>query len=103
MLHQQAIRKTFVRQQDSSDCGVACLRSVLRCCGGDISLERLRELSGTSIQGTTLLGLYEAAHQVGFDAEGCEADLPALVEHSEQPFCMLLWKVIWNIMYFGMV
>ncbi|WP_159468151.1 peptidase domain-containing ABC transporter [Dyadobacter sp. 3J3] len=83
MLNQQAVRKTCVRQQDSSDCGVACLRSVLHYYGGDISLERLREISGTSIQGTTLLGLYEAANQVGFDAEGCEADLPALVEHGE--------------------
>jgi len=83
MLNQQAIRETFVRQQDSSDCGVACLRSVLRYYQGDISLERLRELSGTSIQGTTLLGLYEAAQKAGFDAEGCEAEISDLVQHGE--------------------
>ena len=77
------IKKTFVRQHDSSDCGVACLRSVLRFYGGDISLERLRELSGTSTQGTTLLGLYEAAGKIGFDAEGCEAEIPDLKEHNQ--------------------
>ncbi|WP_220466213.1 ABC transporter transmembrane domain-containing protein [Dyadobacter psychrotolerans] len=77
------LKKTFVRQHDSSDCGVACLRSVLRFYGGDISSERLRELSGTSTQGTTLLGLYEAAGKIGFDAEGCEAEIPDLKEHNQ--------------------
>jgi ABC-type bacteriocin/lantibiotic exporter with double-glycine peptidase domain len=83
MINTHIIRKTFVRQHDSSDCGVACLRSALRYYGGDISLERLRELSGTSIQGTTLLGLYEAAQKTGFDAEGCEAEIADLVKHGE--------------------
>ncbi|MDV3713145.1 peptidase C39, partial [Elizabethkingia anophelis] len=32
---------------------------------------------------TTLLGLYQAANSIGFDAEGCEADIKALVEHGE--------------------
>ena len=53
--------KTLVRQQDQSDCGVACLASIIRYYGGQANLERLRELSGTSRQGTTLLGLYQAA------------------------------------------
>lgn len=68
------IKKTFLRQQGKSDCGVACLASVTKFHGGDISFERLRELSGTSMQGTTLLGLYNAATHLGFDAEGMEAD-----------------------------
>lgn len=49
--------KGFVLQQDESDCGVACLLSIIRYHGGESSLERLRESSGTSIQGTSLLGL----------------------------------------------
>lgn len=68
------IKKSFVRQQGKSDCGVACLASVIKFYGGDISLERLRELSGTSKQGTTLLGLYNTAKHLGFDADGMEAD-----------------------------
>lgn len=39
------------------------------------------ELSGTTKQGTTLLGLYQAAGQVGFDAKGCETDILSLKEH----------------------
>lgn len=77
------IKKTFVRQQDSSDCGVACLRSVLKLYRGDISLERLRDLSGTGKQGTTLLGLYEAAQKIGFDTEGYETDISGLIAHNE--------------------
>ncbi len=75
--------KTFILQQDSSDCGVACLRSLLKYYGSDASLERLRELSGTTPQGTSLLGLYQAANSLGLEAEGCEADIAALIEHNQ--------------------
>lgn len=70
-------------QQDASDCGVVCLLSLIQYYGGESSLEKLRELSGTSIQGTTLLGLYQAANQSGFNAQGCEADITSLIEHKQ--------------------
>jgi ABC-type bacteriocin/lantibiotic exporters, contain an N-terminal double-glycine peptidase domain len=73
----------IVRQHDQSDCGVACLLSLIHFYGGNGSLEQLRKQSGTSQQGTTLLGLYQAAQTSGFDAEGCEADIPALIEHNQ--------------------
>ena len=66
------------RQHDQSDCGVACLRSVLHYFGGDASLERLREMSGTTREGTTMLGLLQAAQQLGMEATGYEADLDSL-------------------------
>ncbi|GAA4149300.1 peptidase domain-containing ABC transporter [Chryseobacterium ginsenosidimutans] len=77
------IRKTFSLQKDQTDCGVGCLQSLVRYYGGDISIESLREKSGTSKTGTTLLGLYQCAKEIGFDAEGCEADIDALVEHNQ--------------------
>lgn len=79
--------KTLVRQHDTSDCGVACLLSVLKYHQGSQSLENLRRLSGTSKTGTTLLGLYQAAAQLGFDAQGAEGDLEAL---QEQPRPVIL-------------
>jgi ATP-binding cassette, subfamily C, bacteriocin exporter len=66
--------KGFVLQQDESDCGVACLLSVIRYHGGESSLERLRESSGTSIQGTSLLGLQQSANNLNFQAEAFEVD-----------------------------
>lgn len=83
MLNQKQITKTFVLQHDQSDCGVACLLSLIRYYGGNNSLEKLREISGTTRQDTTLLGLYQAANQLGFLAEGNEADTQALIDHGE--------------------
>lgn len=77
------INKTFYLQKDQTDCGVGCLKSLVRYYGGDISLEILREKSGTTKTGTTLLGLYQCANEIGFVSEGCEADINALIEHRE--------------------
>lgn len=66
--------KIITNQVDQADCGVACLSTIVKFHGGIASLEKLRELSGTSRQGTTLLGLYQAAQKMGFDAQGLEAD-----------------------------
>lgn len=68
------LERTLIRQQDQSDCGVACLASLLRYYGSEARLERLRELSGTDRQGTSMLGLYQTANKLGFKAEGMEAD-----------------------------
>jgi ATP-binding cassette subfamily B protein len=77
------IEKTHTLQLDQSDCGVACLLSIIKFYQGNHSIEKLRELSGTSQQGTTMLGLYQVANNVGFKAEGCEADIPSLIEHNQ--------------------
>lgn len=65
---------SFAQQQGESDCGVACLLSIIRYHGGESNFERLRELSGTSIQGTSLLGLQQAANDLGFKAESFEVE-----------------------------
>ena len=77
------LKKNLVLQQDQSDCGVACLQSLLKYYEGNQSLEKLRELSGTMSQGTTLLGLYEAANKIGFDAEGYSSDISELNKQNE--------------------
>ncbi len=81
MKKNKLIKKTFSLQKDLEDCGVSCLQSLVRYYGGSISMETLREKSGTGRTGTTLLGLHQCANAVGFDAEGCNADIPALREH----------------------
>lgn len=83
MRNKKLIQKTFSLQKDLTDCGVGCLQSLVRYYGGDVSLETLREKSGTAKTGTTLLGLYQCANEIGFEADGCEADLNALIEHGE--------------------
>jgi ABC-type bacteriocin/lantibiotic exporter with double-glycine peptidase domain len=68
------IKNTFILQEESSDGGVACLASIANYYGGDVALEKIRDLSGTSADGTTMLGLYQAAQHAGFSAEGLQAD-----------------------------
>ncbi|WP_370408644.1 peptidase domain-containing ABC transporter [Tenacibaculum dicentrarchi] len=82
-MNKKLITKTHILQHDQSDCGVACLLSLIQYYGGVNSLEKLRELSGTTKQGTTLLGLYQAANKIGFTAEGNQADIQALIDHGE--------------------
>lgn len=67
-------------QQDMADCGVACLVTVFRYCGTNISLEYARELSGTNAQGTTLLGMVLCAQKIGFEANGYEMDFATLCQ-----------------------
>jgi ATP-binding cassette, subfamily C, bacteriocin exporter len=74
----QKLQKIHVQQQGQSDCGVACLLSIIKYYNGNETIENLRRLSDT-----TLLGLHHAAQQFGFDAEGCEADIQALINHNE--------------------
>ena len=63
---------------EQSDCGVACLAAVIRYYNGFEHLERLREWSGTTQQGTTMLGLYQAAKRSGLLAQGKEASVEYL-------------------------
>ncbi|WP_335973234.1 peptidase domain-containing ABC transporter [Gaetbulibacter jejuensis] len=82
-ISQKHLQQTFTQQHDQSDCGVACLLSLIQFYGGTNNLEKLRELSGTTKQGTTLLGLYQAANKLGFTAQGNEADIQAVIDHKE--------------------
>lgn len=81
------IRKTFQRQHDQSDCGVAGLLSIIKYHKGTQTLEKLRQESGTTITGTTLLGLYQCAGKNGFDVQGVELDFDHLRQQQEP--CLL--------------
>lgn len=84
------IQKTHTLQLDHSDCGVACLLSIIKFYNGNHTLEKLRELSGTTTQGTTMLGLYQVANALGFSAEGIRGELQALKIHGEPVILHLL-------------
>jgi ABC-type bacteriocin/lantibiotic exporter with double-glycine peptidase domain len=82
-LNSKQIQKTHTLQLDRSDCGVACLLSIIKFYNGNHSLEKLRELSGTTPQGTTMLGLYQVANELGFTADGIKGEIQALKDHDE--------------------
>ncbi|WP_255264664.1 cysteine peptidase family C39 domain-containing protein, partial [Streptococcus sobrinus] len=68
-------RYKLVIQVDTRDCGPAALTSVAKHYGSDYSLAKLRELSKTDKQGTTALGLVEAAKAIDFETRSIKADM----------------------------
>jgi ATP-binding cassette subfamily B protein len=86
------IRKNHILQRYQSDCGVACLLSIIQYYGGSESIERLRELSGTTTQGTSLFGLYQTAEQMGFDASGVRGELQELKNNKNPVILYFLYE-----------
>jgi ATP-binding cassette, subfamily C, bacteriocin exporter len=76
------IKAVSLLQLDSTDCGAACLASVIRYCGGDSSIDQIRRLSGTSQSGTSMLGLFQAAKSAGMEATGYEASVNDAIEYT---------------------
>lgn len=65
----------YISQVDQRDCGVAALAMILKNYGSSYSLAYLRELAQTSREGTSALGLVEAAKQLGLETQAIRADL----------------------------
>lgn len=61
--------KAFIRQKGNSDCGVACLLSIIRFHQGDCSYEALLKSCGTSQHGTSIQGIKQGANHWGLEAE----------------------------------
>ncbi|MDB6184460.1 peptide cleavage/export ABC transporter [Streptococcus vestibularis] len=65
----------YISQVDQRDCGVAALAMILKNYGSSYSLAYLRKLAQTSREGTSALGLVEAAKQLGLETQAIRADL----------------------------
>ncbi|MBO9694458.1 peptidase domain-containing ABC transporter [Chryseobacterium sp.] len=81
----------FYKQPDTKDCGPTCLRIVSKYYGKSISLQQIRNLSETTREGSSLLGLSDAAENLGFRSMGVQIDFNTLKE--EVPFpCVAHWN-----------
>ncbi|KAA2215493.1 peptidase domain-containing ABC transporter [Chryseobacterium sediminis] len=81
----------FYKQPDTKDCGPTCLRIVSKYYGKSISLQQIRNLSETTREGSSLLGLSDAAENLGFRSMGVQIDFNTLTE--EVPFpCVAHWN-----------
>jgi len=68
------MRYTFVKQLDSTDCAAACLAMVCLHYKKDTTVTKLRDIMGTDIQGTNLIGLSNAASELGFESQAVRVD-----------------------------
>lgn len=71
-------RYSCVRQVDGSDCGAASLATIALHYKRPVHLQKLRDLAGTDRIGTNLLGLIQAAEQLGFSAKAVKGPYDAL-------------------------
>lgn len=78
-------------QLDSRDCGPTCLRMVAKYYGKNYSLQGLREKSFITREGVTLLGISEAAEQIGFRSMGVSISWEQLIKEAPLP-CIVHWK-----------
>jgi len=95
------------RQYDQMDCGPACLRMIAKHHGRNYTIETLRRKSGISREGVSLLGISEAAEQIGFRTVGArltwkqlreEAPLPC-VAYWDQAHFVVIYKITKNKVY----
>ncbi|MDR2043181.1 MAG: peptidase domain-containing ABC transporter [Clostridium sp.] len=63
------MRYYCIRQHDISDCGAACLATILKQYGRRLPITRIREIAGTDRQGTNAYGMVKAAGELGFTAK----------------------------------
>lgn len=66
--------KKVILQQDEKDCGVACIAMILKFYRTEIPIHKLRELSGTDLDGTTAFGLKKTFEKLNFNCSAIQAD-----------------------------
>jgi len=81
----------FYKQPDTKDCGPTCLRIVSKYYGKSISLQQIRNLSETTREGSSLLGLSDASENLGFRSMGVQIDFNTLTEEVSFP-CIAHWN-----------
>lgn len=78
-------------QPDEMDCGPTCLRIMAKHYGRTLSLQKLRRLSETTREGSSLKNVAKAAEHIGFRTLGVKLDLEKLKDEAPLP-CILFWN-----------
>ncbi|WP_413516038.1 peptide cleavage/export ABC transporter [Carnobacterium maltaromaticum] len=65
---------THIQQQDEKDCGVACIAMILKHYKTEIPIHKLRDFSGTDLEGTSAFGLKKTFEKLFFDCPAIQAD-----------------------------
>ena len=84
--------KIEVLQDGIKECGAACLLSVIKYYGGNVSLERLLELTKTTKEGTNFYNIQVAAKEIGLISKGYKIDNIDKLNELEKPFISQIVK-----------
>jgi ATP-binding cassette subfamily B protein len=78
-------------QLDAMDCGPTCLRMIAKHYGRSYTLQTLREKSFITREGVSMLGISDAAENIGFHTQGVRINFEQLVNDVSLP-CILHWN-----------
>lgn len=87
----------FYKQLNAMDCGPTCLRMIAKHYGKHYKIDSIREKSGFSKRGVSLLGISETAEKIGFRTRGVQINyeklqtipLPAILHWNQNHFVVL--------------
>ncbi|PIP54520.1 MAG: ABC transporter ATP-binding protein, partial [Bacteroidetes bacterium CG23_combo_of_CG06-09_8_20_14_all_32_9] len=85
------MKNPFYLQPDSKDCGPTCLRMLAKHYGRSYTLQYLRERSFITREGVSLLGISDAAENIGFKTMGVKISFEQLQNEAPLP-CIVHWK-----------
>lgn len=68
------MKYTFVKQHDITDCAAACIAMVCLHYKKETTITKLRDIMGTDLKGTNLIGLSKCADELGFDSQAVRVD-----------------------------
>ena len=91
-----------IKQHDITDCGAACLATIAKQNGYQISISKIREIAGTDKQGTNAFGVIKAAEQLGFSAKGVKGNKEAFFSEFPLP-CIAHVIVNGNLMHYVVI
>ena len=80
----------YYKQANRMDCGPACLRMVAKYYGRFYNAGSIRLAAGFNKEGVSLLGLAEAARNIGLKTRSVQLSYEELVKEAELP-CILHW------------
>ena len=81
------MKKNYIVFQDGiKECGSACLLSIIRYYKGNISMERLLELTNTTKEGTNFYDMQKAANEIGLSSKGYKIDSLEKLFELSSPF-----------------
>lgn len=81
----------FCPQLDAKDCGPACIRMISKYYGKEYAIAYLRELCNIGKEGVSILGISNAAEQLGFNTVALKASFSTLEKQIQLP-CIAHWK-----------
>ena len=81
----------FYKQLDSTDCGPTCLKMISKYYGKELSHEYLRNITGLTKEGVSVLSITTAAEKIGLETLVANVDYDTLINEAPLP-CIVYWR-----------